>query len=119
MLFNLSIFCGPIWLSAGSKTPFFWAVLNIPTPIGLVRYNLEPGFAPPFFFTLSGCTKPVTAKPKIGSGQSIECPPAKGIPAFAQIALAPSKTLPANSAGNKFTGQPKIAIAIIGFPPIA
>ena len=62
---------------------------------------------------------PVTAKPNIGSTVSIVCPPANGIPAFAQIALAPSRTCCASAVDNFSIGHPKIATAINGFPPIA
>ena len=64
-------------------------------------------------------TRPVTAKPKMGSGESMECPPAKGIPASWQVCLLPSITALATSGGRVLMGQPKIAIAIKGVPPMA
>lgn len=60
---------------------FFSAVVNTPIPNGFVKNNLQPAVADAFFFTLSVLIIPVTAKPKIGSGASIECPPASVIPA--------------------------------------
>ena len=47
------------------------------------------------------------------------CPPAKGIPASLQISLLPSITFLAISGDKVLIGHPKIAIAKLGFPPIA
>ena len=49
----------------------------------------------------------------------MECPPAKAMPAVAQAARPPSTICCATSAGSLLIGKPKIAIAIIGLPPIA
>ncbi|MNE55782.1 hypothetical protein D3C80_1506390 [compost metagenome] len=68
------------WCSASSLL-FFSAVVSTPMPSGLVRNSLVPACAALFFFTSSVLTMPVTAKPKIGSGASIEWPPANAIPA--------------------------------------
>ena len=68
-------------LCSGLSLPFFSAVVSTPIPNGLVKYNLQPSCAEAFFFTFSVLIIPVTARPKIGSGASIECPPAKAIPA--------------------------------------
>ena len=55
----------------------------------------------------------------MGSGESILCPPANGIPAAAQLVRPPSTTRCACDAVTFSTGHPKIAIANRGFPPIA
>ena len=99
--------------------PLFCAVDKTPTPSGLVIKITSPAFAVLFFFRFLTSTNPVTAKPKIGSALSILCPPASGIPASSQILRLPSKTFCANSAGSLSTGQPKIATASKGLPPIA
>ena len=91
----------------------------MPTPIFFVRNKKSPSLAVLFCFRFLISTIPVTANPKIGSGASMLCPPAKGIPACLQTVLLPSNTLRAMDAGNLSIGQPRIATAIIGFPPIA
>ena len=58
-------------------------------------------------------------KVNIGSGESILCPPAKGMPASLQMLLLPSITFCATAGDKIFIGQPNIAIAKIGFPPMA
>ena len=67
-------------LCCSANTPFFSAVVNTPIPSGLVKYRLQPAWADAFFLTFSVAIMPVTAKPNIGSGASIEWPPAKAIP---------------------------------------
>ena len=62
---------------------------------------------------------PETDKPKIGSGESILCPPARAIPAREQISRPPSMTFAPISDEIELIGQPKIEIAIKGLPPIA
>ncbi len=110
---------GAIVLCSSFKRFFFCAVVKIPTPIFFVRYKLQPTLAPEFFFRFSISIIPVTANPKTGSGQSILCPPASGIFACAHALRAPSKTSLAYLDSTLSIGQPRIAIAIIGVPPIA
>ena len=62
---------------------------------------------------------PETDRPKIGSGESMLCPPARVIPAREQISRPPSITLAPISAESIFMGHPNIEIAMSGFPPIA
>ena len=69
--------------------------------------------------SLAISTRPVTAKPKIGSGLSILCPPASVMPASAQDARPPSSTCCATSGGSLSIGHPNMAIASKGVPPIA
>ena len=64
-------------------------------------------------------TKPDTARPKMGSDMSMLCPPASAMPASAQVSRAPARTLLAISGASVSTGQPKIAIATVGVPPMA
>ena len=71
---------------------FLMAVVMMPTPRGLVKKSTSPGLAPLFFFKFLTATLPVTAKPKIGSGLSMLCPPAKGMCACLQTNRAPSMT---------------------------
>ncbi|MEY3962463.1 MAG: hypothetical protein RLZ08_846, partial [Pseudomonadota bacterium] len=56
---------------------------------------------------------------KIGSALSMLCPPAKGIPAILHMYRAPSSTSLAFAAGIFSIGQPNMANAIMGLPPIA
>ena len=97
----------------------FCAVANMPTPIGFVTKRTSPSFAVLFFLRFAMGVMPVTASPKIGSVLSMLCPPASGMPASAQMVLAPSSTSAARAAGSVLTGQPSMAIAMSGFPPIA
>ena len=91
----------------------------MPTPRALVKYNLQPAVAVEFCLRFLISTKPFTAKPNTGSGQSILCPPAKLIPASAQIERAPSNTFWATSGDSLSIGHPKMAMANTGFPPMA
>ena len=91
----------------------------MPTPNGLVKYSSEPVVAVSFCFRSLMSTIPVTASPKIGSGESMLWPPASGIPASAQMLRAPSSTRRATSGGSLSTGQPSTAMASSGRPPMA
>ncbi|MNN41942.1 hypothetical protein D3C81_1560900 [compost metagenome] len=51
---------------------FFSAVVRMPMPSGLVRYRRQPWVAVSLRFMWRFCTTPVTARPKIGSGASME-----------------------------------------------
>mmetsp|Transcript_83948 Transcript_83948/g.140093 ORF Transcript_83948/g.140093 Transcript_83948/m.140093 type:complete len:213 (+) Transcript_83948:723-1361(+) len=122
--------CGPtefnwhmvsVWRRAcsGVSRPFLPAVPRMPTPSGLVRYNRSPALAVEFFLSMDSGTRPLTARPKIGSGLSMLCPPANAIPASAHARRPPSTTRPATAGGSFSRGQPRIAMAIRGVPPIA
>ena len=65
------------------------AVVDMPTPIGLVRISLSPFFAPAFVKICSGWIVPVTDKPNLGSLSSIECPPTRLQSASCTLSLAP------------------------------
>jgi len=88
-------------------------------PSGLVRYSVQPAVAVSLRFMCFFSTTPVTARPKIGSGASIEWPPASGMPAASHTARPPRITSRATSAGSTLTGQPRMAMAISGSPPMA
>ena len=55
----------------------------------------------------------------LGSGASMEWPPARGMPAASHTARPPRITSRAISGASTFTGQPRMAIAISGSPPMA
>ena len=61
----------------------------------------------------------MTAKPKIGSGESMECKHDKGIHASENADLPPYTTWAAISGANLSMGQPRIAMAMRGVPPMA
>ncbi|MCY1186061.1 hypothetical protein D9M73_268960 [compost metagenome] len=91
----------------------------MPIPSGLLRYSLQPTVAVSLRFMKRFSTMPVTARPKIGSGASMECPPARGIPASSQTWRPPAITSRAISGASTLTGQPRMAMAINGSPPMA
>ena len=88
-------------------------------PNGLVKNSWQPKVAVEFLKTLLVSMVPVTAKPKMGSGESMLCPPANEIPASRHAARPPSTTCWATFAGSLSIGQPNIAMAMMGLPPIA
>ena len=55
----------------------------------------------------------------LAGGASIECPPAIGMPASAQIDAPPARISRTTSIGSLPSGMPRMASAMIGFPPIA
>ena len=118
-LFSLHIWSRARPLCSSASNSRFSAVVKTPMPSGLVRYKRQPSIAVSFRFNLSCVTRPVTASPKTGSGQSMLCPPASIMPASAQTCRPPSTTSAANSGGSLSNGQPRIAIAIRGRPPMA
>ncbi len=91
----------------------------MPIPSALVKKREHPAVAVSLRLRSLFSTIPVTARPKIGSGESILCPPARGIPASSHTERPPSITSRATSSLSFSIGQPKIAIAISGLPPIA
>ncbi len=91
----------------------------MPTPTAFVKNKKSPDWAAALAFNRSNCTRPVTASPKIGSGLSMLCPPANGIPASEQMLRPPSRTALAADSGILPRGQPNIAMAMSGCPPIA
>ncbi|MNY52514.1 hypothetical protein D3C86_1881920 [compost metagenome] len=88
-------------------------------PSGLDRYSLQPCVAVSLRFMKRLSTMPVTARPKIGSGASMECPPASGMPASSHTERPPRITSRATSGASTLTGQPRMAMAISGSPPMA
>src|SRR5438046_2159959 len=53
----------------------------MPVPMGLESSSTSPGRAPDLAQTRSGCTRPCTARPKMGSSERIVWPPATIPPA--------------------------------------
>lgn len=105
--------------SCSRSLAFFSAVVRMPMPSGLVRYSWQPAVAVSLRLRWRLLTTPVTARPKIGSGASMEWPPASGMPASAHTARPPRITSRATSGGSTLTGQPRMAMAISGSPPMA
>ena len=68
-------------MDAWEAIPALWAVVRIPTPRGLVSTNTSPGLAPALVSTRSGWTKPVTARPYLGSWSKMLWPPVMMHPA--------------------------------------
>ncbi len=118
-LLSCIIALGAKWASSSFNFPCFCAVLKIPTPKGFVRNKWHPSSAVSLRLRSLIATRPVTANPKIGSGLSILCPPARGMPASAHILRPPSNTCCATSGANLSRGHPNMAIAKRGSPPIA
>ena len=61
----------------------------------------------------------MTANPKMGSGLSMLCPPANGMPASEQMERPPSTTALAALSGILPNGHPRMAMAMSGVPPMA
>ena len=61
--------------SAGVANPRLMPVVMMPVPSGFVRTSASPGRAFALVIMRRGDTMPVTAKPKIGSGVLMVCPP--------------------------------------------
>ena len=57
------------------------AVVRTPMPMGLVKRSASPGFAPELVSIRSGWTKPVTARPYLGSSSRMLWPPVMRAPA--------------------------------------
>ena len=66
---------------SGDSSSAFWAVVRTPIPKGLVSSSTSPGRAPELVSTLSGWTKPVTARPYFGSSSRMLWPPVMRAPA--------------------------------------
>ena len=66
---------------SGDSISAFWAVVRTPMPMGFVSSSTSPGLAPELVSTRSGWTKPVTARPYLGSSSRILWPPVMSAPA--------------------------------------
>ena len=72
------------WAAArdsGGQSSALAAVVTTPMPSGFVRNRTSPGFAPALVRIRSGWTKPVTARPYLGSGSKMLWPPVIRAPA--------------------------------------
>ena len=81
------------------------AVAMTPVPSGLLRNSLWPGRSPPLIITRSGWTRPVTARPYLGSLSTTVWPPAMTPPASATLSAPPWKIRAMASRGNSL-GKP-------------
>ena len=102
-----------------SATPRLMAVVTMPEPSGFVSRSWSPGRAPTLRSTLSGWTRPVTARPYLGSGSSMLWPPRMGAPASAAASAPPRRISPSTSIGSLPTGKPTRFSAKSGRAPIA
>ena len=116
--FNVVIDATAASTTSASGVPRFTAVATIPVPIRFERTSTSPSRPPPFVHTSSGCTNPVTAMPYLGSGSSIEWPPATTAPAARATSAPPRRISPRSSIGSVF-GNATTFRANAGRPPIA
>ena len=91
--------------SSSSACPRLRAVTTAPAPSGLVSTSASPTRPPALAITRSGCTAPVTARPYLGSGSSIECPPTTSAPAARTTSSPPRSTSP-SAAGAELLERP-------------
>ena len=91
---------------------------TIPVPIRLLNTSRSPGRPPVFVQIRSGCANPVTAIPYLGSGSSIEWPPAIATPAASATSAPPRRISPSSSIGSAF-GKATTFSANAGVAPIA
>ena len=91
------------------------AVVMIPSPRGLVRIRKSPARAPALVITARGCTRPTTARPKIGSSVWIVWPPTTAMPASRALSAAPRRISARTSTGRR-VGKPDEAEGGQGFP---
>ena len=91
---------------------------TMPVPSGFERTRASPARAPPFTHTRSGCTKPCTARPKIGSSERMVWPPATTPPASATTAAAAVRIAPTASTGIR-SGKAEMLSAKATVAPMA
>ena len=66
----------------------------------------------------SGCTRPNTERPYLGSSSSMECPPTTNAPASRTLSAPPRSTSPTTSVPMQL-GKARMLSAVTGFPPMA
>src|SRR5918994_6629735 len=89
-----------------------------PVPRGLDSTSASPGRAPPLVNCSPGATTPCTARPKIGSGERIVCPPATTPPASTTTSAAARKIAWITAAGRD-SGNAAMLRASTTSPPMA
>ena len=90
----------------------------MPVPIRLLNASTSPARAPALVQIWSGWAKPTTAIPYLGSGSSIEWPPAIAAPAEAATSAPPRRISPSSSIGSVL-GKATTFRQKAGRPPIA
>jgi hypothetical protein len=105
--------------SAASARPRLSAVATAPAPSGLVRTSASPSRPPALVSTARGSTTPITARPYLGSGSSIEWPPTIDAPAAATASAPPRRISRRISGPSVSSGYATRLSADTGRPPIA
>ena len=95
-----------------------FAVESTPMPIGFVSSSTSPGLASELVSILSGCTKPVTARPYLGSSSCMLWPPVISAPASYTLSYPPFSSACTASMGI-FSGMAIMFRQSLGSPPIA
>ena len=91
---------------------------RIPVPMGLESSSTSPGRAPALVHTRSGCTRPCTARPKMGSSERMVWPPATVPPASVTTAAAAARMAATASTGMR-SGKAEMLRASTTRPPMA
>lgn len=94
-------------------------VVMIPSPKGLVRIRTSPTRAAALEITSSGRASPITTRPYLGSGSSIEWPPAMEMPASRALSAPPFRISARMSRGSFRMGKPIRLRATRGLTPLA
>ena len=90
----------------------------MPLPMGFDSTSASPARAPALVKIRSGCTRPCTARPKIGSSLRIVWPPATTPPASRTTSAAAERMAPIASTGMR-SGKAEMFRAITTRPPMA
>src|SRR5580700_11036190 len=103
----------------GGGSPRLSAVAITPVPTGLVRISWSPGAARSIVMSRPGSARPTTARPYLGTGSSMVCPPAIAQPACAATSAPPRSTWPRIARSRPSPGQAARLTANSGRPPMA
>src|SRR5580704_3577182 len=105
--------------TSGGGAPRLTAVAITPVPTGLVKISWSPGAARSMVISRSGSARPTTARPYLGTGSSMVCPPAITQPASAATRAPPCRTWPSRAMSRPSPGQAARLTANSGRPPMA
>ena len=103
---------------ASSSSPALWAVVRMPVPSAFVSTSASPSRAPALASIRASGTKPVTARPYLGSWSLIEWPPATTQPASRHRSAPPARIWPATSMPRQLGKHSRLS-ASVGAPPMA
>ncbi len=103
---------------ASSKSCALKAVVRTPVPSAFVSTSASPACAPALASMRSSSTKPVTARPNLGSWSLMEWPPATMTPASRHLSAPPARICPATSSPRQL-GKHSRFKASAGRPPMA